>query len=73
MPAAETTRATWTHTFTGLSEAGNRWIRNLSDETFQAEKKMLEKLLNHYLETGNMLKMVDLNPNSHPYDQKVQR
>ena len=73
MPAAETTRATWTHTYTGLSEAGNRWIRDLSDETFQSEKRMLEKLLNHYLKTGTLLKMVDVGPDRHPYDQNAQR
>lgn len=65
--AGESTTAVWTHTYTGLSEAGNQWIRALSDETFQLEKAALEKMLNHYLSTGAMLKMADLHLESNPY------
>ena len=54
------TRSIWTNTFTGLSEAGNQWIRKLTDEAFAMEKAAVEKMLNHYLETGAMLTMADL-------------
>jgi hypothetical protein len=55
----------WTHTYTGLSEPGNQWIRDLTDEAFRSEKAALGKMLNHYLKTGSMLKMADLETN--PY------
>jgi len=63
------TRSIWTNTFTGLSEAGNQWIRNLTDETFGLEKVAVEKMLNHYLKTGAMLKMADLNIETRYYGQ----
>lgn len=61
---------TWTHTYTGLSEAGNQWIRCLTDDAYRTEKAILEKLLNHYLKTGTMLKWADLGPEVDPYGQK---
>jgi len=63
------TRSIWTNTFTGLSEAGNQWIRNLTDEAFELEKAAVEKMLNHYLKTGAMLKMADLNIETRYYGQ----
>jgi len=63
----------WTHTFTGLSEAGNQWIRNLTDETFELEKAAVEKMLNHYLKTGAMLRMEALNRGTDPYGQTTNR
>lgn len=66
------TRSIWTHTFTGLSEAGNWWIRNLTDEAFELEKAAVEKMLNHFLETGAMLKMADLNLETRYYGQSNQ-
>jgi len=59
--AAGGTQALWTNTYTGLSKAGNRWIRHLTDEAFGQEKAAVEKMLNHYLKTGAMLKLADLN------------
>lgn len=51
----DTCRATWTKLYTGLSNAGNAWIDAWSDEFFNMEIHILEKALNHYLETGTML------------------
>jgi hypothetical protein len=51
-----TTTAHWTHTYTGLNAAGNSSIENLRDEDYNREMRLLEKLLNHYLATGQMLK-----------------
>ena len=59
----------WTHTYTGLSEAGNQWIRRLTDDAFRAEKELLERLLNHYLKTGTMMKWADPCPEADPYGQ----
>jgi hypothetical protein len=66
----DTSIVTWTHTYTGLSEAGNQWIRRLTDEAYQTEKAIIEKLLNHYLKTGTMLKWADLGAEADPYGQK---
>jgi hypothetical protein len=66
-PAKEATLATWTNTYTGLSEAGNQWIRNLDDDTFLSEKAALEKMLNHYLKTGAMLAMSEIRLEKDPY------
>lgn len=51
-----TTSAIWEQTITALTEAGNRYIENQSNEQFSKKIKGLEKQLNHYLETGEMLK-----------------
>ena len=61
------TRSIWTNTYTGLSEAGNQWIRSLTDEAFGLEKAAVEKMLDHYLATGTMLKMADLNVETRYY------
>lgn len=66
----DSSMVTWTQTYTGLSEAGNQWIRCLTDDAYRTEKATLEKLLNHYLKTGTMLKWADLGPEADPYGQK---
>ena len=68
--AGQGTRLEWTHTYTGLSEAGNQWIRGMTDDTFRAEKVAIETMLNHYLKTGTMLKWADLDPEADPYGHK---
>ena len=67
------TLAVWTNTYTGLSEPGNRWILNLTDEAFDSEKAAIEKMLNHYLKTGAMLRMDELNRGSDSYGQTTSR
>ena len=68
--AGGATIVTWTHTYTGLSEPGNQWIRDLTDDAFQSEKAAIEKMLGHYLKTGAMLKMADLHLETNPYGEK---
>ena len=51
-----TSTAIWEQTITALNSAGNNYIENFDNEGFSTKIKMLEKLLNHFLETGNMLK-----------------
>ena len=63
----DTTMMTWTHTYTGLSEAGNRWIMEMNDDVFRSEKAAIEKMLNHFLQTGTMLKWADLALETDPY------
>lgn len=67
--AEDTTLATWAQTYTGLSESGNQWIRNLTDDIFITEKAAIEKMLNHYLKTGTMLPITDLNLEADSHDQ----
>lgn len=51
-----TTTASWEQTITALNEAGNRYVESLSNIEFGQKIKGLENMLNHYLETGKMLK-----------------
>jgi hypothetical protein len=52
-----TTEAKWKQTFTGLSEAGNRWIEQFTADKFQQMIQLREKMLNHFLATNKMLIM----------------
>jgi|WetSurMetagenome_2_1015567.scaffolds.fasta_scaffold21078_4 hypothetical protein len=51
-----TTALAWEQTITALTEEGNHYIETFRDDVFGVRIKMLEKLLNHYLSTGEMLK-----------------
>lgn len=50
-----TTQASWEQTITALNEKGNLYIDNFDDNAFPLKIKHLEKLLNHFLETGQMM------------------
>ena len=45
----------WRKVFTGISENGNRVVETLADSQFDIETQMIEKMLNHYLQTGQRL------------------
>jgi hypothetical protein len=49
-----TTTALWEQVVTALNEDGNQYIESLSDIDFSKHMKSLEKILNYYLETGEM-------------------
>jgi hypothetical protein len=53
-----TTTAEWKQVVAGLSDEGNRHVEGLSDEAFRQKIAGLERRLNHYLTTGEMLKGV---------------
>lgn len=55
-----TTSAVWEQLITGLNDEGNNFVFAYSDEKYLDEMQTLEKMLNHYLETGNMLKLEDI-------------
>lgn len=55
-----TTTATWEQLITGLNDEGNKFVFEYSDEKFLYEMRNLEKMLKFYLETGEMLKMEDI-------------
>jgi len=52
---SDRTTATWKKVFTGLSDAGNRFIETAAGELFDLEVARIEALLNHFLDTGTML------------------
>jgi hypothetical protein len=51
-----TTEAEWRQTLTGLNDEGNRVVDGLTDEAYRQKVSVLERLLNHYLTTGEMLR-----------------
>lgn len=51
-----TTEAHWQQVLTGLNDEGNRLVASLTDEAYRQRIAGLERRLNHYLTTGEMLK-----------------
>lgn len=49
------TRMTWTHHTVPLTEQGAQYVEN-KPKAFDTAMSMLEKMLRHYLETGEMLR-----------------
>ena len=54
-----TSRMHIAYTFTALTEKGNRFIENFTEENFAKDMKFWEATLNHYLETGRPLPRSD--------------
>jgi hypothetical protein len=54
-----TSRMHIAYTFTALTEAGNQFIENFTEENFVQDMKFWEATLNHYLETGRALPRSD--------------
>lgn len=50
------TEADWRQIITGLNAEGDSWVRSLQETAFQARMTELERMLEHYLKTGRMLK-----------------
>ncbi|MFH1136891.1 MAG: hypothetical protein V1816_12505 [Pseudomonadota bacterium] len=50
------TRVEWRHIHTGLSPEGNSYLEGLTRGHFKAEVDLLEKMINHFLTSGDMLK-----------------
>ncbi len=50
-----TTTAIWEQTMTALTAEGNALLEGLSDAQHTGEKQVLERMLNHYLGTGEMM------------------
>ncbi len=51
-----TTSAHWQQVLTGLNEAGNYQVEEISDDGYQQKLADVERRLNHYLSTGQMLR-----------------
>ena len=54
-----TTDAVIEQIVTGLNEKGNKYIDSYKDELYIEEVSTLERMLNHYLNTGKMLKIIE--------------
>ena len=52
--------ADWAQVITGIGEGGQQFVRDLDDEDFHARMAMVEKMLDHYLKTGAMLRISSL-------------
>lgn len=50
------TEADWSQVITGLDEDGNAFVRGLDEAAFTTRMGALQKMLNHYLSTGRMLR-----------------
>lgn len=49
-----TTQILWRHTFTGLTEEGNQFLSEHTDEKHRHHLGFIEKALIHFLKTGSM-------------------
>ena len=49
------TLAVWSQIFTGLTAAGNDYVDSIDRSAYHARMEHLEKQMNHYLATGQML------------------
>ena len=47
----------WTRTFTALKKEGNLYIETLDEKDFHFRMGMLNKMVEHYLKTGEMMKV----------------
>lgn len=52
--AAGETEAEWRQVVTGLNDEGDALVRSLDESAFSRRMEGLEKMLNHYLTTGQM-------------------
>ena len=55
----QTSRVHINYTITALTEEGNRFIENFTEENFVNDMKFWEATMNHYLETGKALPLPD--------------
>jgi hypothetical protein len=54
--AAGETEAEWRQVVTGLNDEGKAFVDSLDEPAFSRRMEDLEKMLNHYLTTGRMLR-----------------
>ena len=52
---AEQTRVTWHHTFTGVTQEGNRFLSEYTDESHRLHLGRIERALVHFVKTGKMI------------------
>jgi hypothetical protein len=52
------TQANWKQIVTGLNSEGDIFVAGLIDEAYHRKMKTLQNMINHYLKTGEMLKIM---------------
>ena len=52
-------RSAWTRVYTALDEEGNRLLAAIDEERYRAENSALERMINHYLDTGTCLPLAE--------------
>ncbi|MBE0584104.1 MAG: hypothetical protein IH612_10145 [Desulfofustis sp.] len=53
------TQALWEQVITGLNSAGDDFVAGFTDEKYYNEMMVLQNMLNHFLKTGEMLKILE--------------
>jgi hypothetical protein len=52
------TKANWKQIITGLNSEGDNFVAGLTDKAYNGRMKTLNNMINHYLKTGEMLKIM---------------
>ncbi|HNX90601.1 MAG TPA: hypothetical protein PKY78_09075 [Candidatus Omnitrophota bacterium] len=50
-------RAIWKQVITGLNKEGDDFVNSITDVTYNEEMALLEKMINHFLKTGDLMKL----------------
>lgn len=53
------TKAIWKQVITGLNSEGDNLVAGFTDEAYYGEMSMLQNMINHFLKTGEMLKIME--------------
>lgn len=53
------TQAIWKQVITGLNPEGDIFVTGFTDEAYCEEMSMLQKMINHFLRTGEILKIIE--------------
>ena len=52
------TQAIWKQVITALNTDGDNFVTRLTDDAYYGEMKILQNMINHFLKTGEMLKIM---------------
>jgi len=52
-------QAVWKQVITGLNPEGDNFVAGYRDEAYYEEMGVLQKMINHFLKTGEMLKIME--------------
>lgn len=52
------TQAIWKQVITALNSNGDNFIAGFTDEAYYGELRILQNMINHFLKTGEMLKII---------------
>jgi len=55
----ESSQAVWKQVITGLNPEGDNFVAGYSDEAYYKKMGILQKMINHFLKTGGMLKIME--------------